>query len=157
MVYKVLVVGSGGEGKTTFIKRLVNIYKDAEKRTVNEMPVCIVHMGCESYEFWEMNEEPDEKDSSFDTALFLFDYTRLSSFNDAKRAIQRYLEYSGSEYFILIGNKCEADDARQVTLADISEAQMAFNARIEHMSAAEWSDEKIAKFWNYLARRMKNL
>nr|QBK92052.1 MAG: Ras family GTPase [Pithovirus LCPAC304] len=149
MERKVLLVGSGSNGKTIFVQRLRRIYEGCVGVRSEEAVVVIVPTEHGTYETWQWFYLPDDVEQ-FDTVVFMFDYGGSDSLRDAVREVKEYKRITNRDFF-LVGNKCDLEEP-EITADDIGKTQMAFNVRIDHISAQKWTDAQIKEFWEYLVQ-----
>ena len=146
---KVLIIGSGDNGKSMFVQRLRRIYEGCVWVRSEEEVVVIVPTEHGTYETWQCIYFPDDVEQ-FDTAVFLFDYGRSDSLKDAVRNAKEYKRITNRDFF-LVGNKCDLEEP-EITADDIGKTQMALKVRIDHISAQKWTDAQIKEFWEYLVQ-----
>ena len=131
MIFKIILTGDSGVGKTNILSRYVNdTFSDSTKSTVG------VELGCKIEEInnskvkiqiWDTAGQERYKSitktyyKGAKGALIIYDISRKESFINVDKWIDD-LKESGEEdvCILLIGNKCDLDNIRQVSTDEVS-------------------------------------
>jgi len=131
MIFKIILVGDSGVGKTNILSRYVNDYSsDSTKSTVG------VELGCKIEEInntkvkiqiWDTAGQERYKSitqtyyKGAKGALIVYDISRKESFLNVDKWIGDLKEYGEENVCVLlIGNKCDLDNIRQVSLDEVT-------------------------------------
>ena len=131
MIFKIILVGDSGVGKTNILSRYVNDYfSESTKSTVG------VELGCKIEEInntkvkiqiWDTAGQERYKSitqtyyKGAKGALIVYDISRKESFLNVDKWIGDLKEYGEENVCVLlIGNKCDLDNIRQVSLDEVT-------------------------------------
>ena len=129
-VFKIVLVGDYGVGKSTSIHRFVE-----DKFRANYVPTLGVQITKKSFEIdehsidlmiWDVAGQDRYlmvRQRFYDGAqgiLMLYDITRKSSLDNIKRWHKEVIKHTGSIPVILIGNKIDLEDKREVYEDDVN-------------------------------------
>ena len=130
-IYKIILVGDSGVGKTNILSRYVNnTFSDSTKSTVG------VELGCKIEEInntkikiqiWDTAGQERYKSitksyyKGAKGALIVYDISRKESFLNVDKWIGDLKEFGENDLcIILVGNKCDLDNIRQVQTDEVS-------------------------------------
>ena len=131
MIFKIILVGDSGVGKTNILSRYVNdFFSESTKSTVG------VELGCKIEEInntkvkiqiWDTAGQERYKSitqtyyKGAKGALIVYDISRKESFLNVDKWIGDLKEYGEENVCVLlIGNKCDLDNIRQVSLDEVT-------------------------------------
>ena len=138
MLYKVLVLGDYGTGKTTIFSQFLNNIPDAErrpsikldliefKRTIGGKEVTINLFDIPGRELTSDNRSKHYKDTK--GAIVIFDISRPDSFRHTPFWLEELMNYSGTGKvpILLVGNKSDLRETSQRTLNPIDAKEYVF-------------------------------
>ena len=131
MIFKIILIGDSGVGKTNILSRYTsNYFSDSSKSTVG------VELGCKIEEVngtkvkiqvWDTAGQERYKSitktyyKGAKGALIVYDISRKESFNNVDKWIGDLKEFGEEDVcVILVGNKCDLEDMRQVSTDEVS-------------------------------------
>ena len=131
MIFKIILIGDSGVGKTNILSRYTNNYfSDSSKSTV------AVELGCKIEEVngtkvkiqvWDTAGQERYKSitktyyKGAKGALIVYDISRKESFLNVDKWIGDLKEFGEEDVcVILVGNKCDLEDFRQVSTDEVS-------------------------------------
>ena len=131
MIFKIILIGDSGVGKTNILSRYTsNYFSDSSKSTVG------VELGCKIEEVngtkvkiqvWDTAGQERYKSITKTSykgakgALIVYDISRKESFNNVDKWIGDLKEFGEEDVcVILVGNKCDLEDMRQVSTDEVS-------------------------------------
>ena len=131
MIFKIILIGDSGVGKTNILSRYVNnTFSESTKSTVG------VELGCKIEEInntkikiqiWDTAGQERYKSitktyyKGAKGALIVYDISRKESFNNVDKWIGDLKEFGEEDVcVILVGNKCDLEDMRQVSTDEVS-------------------------------------
>ena len=131
MIFKIIIIGDSGVGKTNILSRYTsNYFSDSSKSTVG------VELGCKIEEVngtkvkiqvWDTAGQERYKSitktyyKGAKGALIVYDISRKESFNNVDKWIGDLKEFGEEDVcVILVGNKCDLEDMRQVSTDEVS-------------------------------------
>ncbi|KAJ6242527.1 gtp-binding nuclear protein ran [Anaeramoeba flamelloides] len=117
---KVIVVGSGGCGKTTYLKKLIT--GEFERKYIATIGVSVMKqifktsIGDVSIDFWDTAGQEkfgglrDGYYISGKAAIGMYDLTSIESFNSLKATLRRVIDVCGNIPIIIIGTKSDVSE-----------------------------------------------
>ena len=131
MIFKIILIGDSGVGKTNILSRYTNNYfSDSSKSTVG------VELGCKIEEVngtkvkiqvWDTAGQERYKSitktyyKGAKGALIVYDISRKESFLNVDKWIGDLKEFGEEDVcVIIVGNKCDLEDFRQVSTDEVS-------------------------------------
>lgn len=131
MIFKIILIGDSGVGKTNILSRYINnYYSDSTKSTVG------VELGCKieqindtkvKIQIWDTAGQERYKSitktyyKGAKGALIVYDISRKESFLNVDKWIGDLKEYGEENVcVILVGNKCDLENNRQVSTDEVS-------------------------------------
>ena len=138
MIFKIILIGDSGVGKSNILSRYVNNYfSESSKSTVG------VELGCKIEEIngtkvkvqiWDTAGQERYKSitqtyyKGAKGALIVYDISRKESFNSIDKWIGDLKEYGEENVcVILVGNKCDLENIRQVSTDEVSKKAEQYN------------------------------
>ena len=138
MIFKIILIGESGVGKSNSLSRYVNNYfSESSKSTVG------VELGCKIEEIngtkvkvqiWDTAGQERYKSitqtyyKGAKGALIVYDISRKESFNSIDKWIGDLKEYGEENVcVILVGNKCDLENIRQVSQDEVSKKAEQYN------------------------------
>jgi len=147
-VFKVLIVGDGGVGKTSLIKRFKNI---PHRRNNTDFSECI-EVG--NLTFGIIENIGDITWKTWDGIIVMFDLTSLPTFKKVKSLIKEAREHSlNSPPVILCGNKVDLKDKRDVKQYRIEEVKEKF--KVEYLEISAQTGENCEKPFEQIIGNLK--
>ena len=124
-LFKVSLIGDSGTGKTSMITRFIdNVFKSETSTTIGvDFKIVSFNLGNETYakmQIWDTcgSERFKSLTASFlktcSAFILVFDLTRLSTFQNIDNWIQIINENTKPKFLILIGNKSDLKDERNI-------------------------------------------
>ena len=145
---KILVVGESGVGKTNLIRRFTNdVFTKDTKATVGVEFICKtykVNKDIIKLEIWDTAGQ--ERYKSITSAyykgskgvLIVYDITNMETFEKIEQWLGEVKEKAGNEIkVILVGNKLDLEDRREVTLDNSLEKAIILNCPLMETSALD--------------------
>ena len=143
---KILVVGESGVGKTNLIRRFANDeFNQDTKATVGVEFLCKtykINQDIIKMDIWDTAGQ--ERYRSITSAyykgskgvLIVYDITSKNSFDKIEKWLSEVKEKAGNDIkFIIIGNKVDLSEKREVTLKEATEKAMTLNCPLMETSA----------------------
>ena len=124
-LFKVSLIGDSGTGKTSMITRFIdNVFKSETSTTIGvDFKIVSFNLGNETYakmQIWDTcgSERFKSLTASFlktcSAFILVFDLTRLSTFQNIDNWIKIINENTKPKFLILIGNKSDLKDERNI-------------------------------------------
>ena len=143
--FKILLLGDSSVGKTSLLVRYTdNIYNAEEISTLGiDYRVKCISINNENIhlDLWDTAGQERFKSIAknyFKGAhgfLFVYDITRKESFDGMKNWIREAERNSGHFQYVIVGNKCDLEDKRQVPFEDLKRLGENYNAPYFEASA----------------------
>ena len=146
MIFKIILIGDSGVGKSNILSRYVHdMFSESSKSTVG------VELGCKIMEIngtkikiqiWDTAGQERYKSitksyyKGAKGALVVYDISRKESFENVNKWVGD-LKESGEENtcILLVGNKCDLDNLRQVSIDEVTKKAEQFNVGFCETSA----------------------
>jgi small GTP-binding protein len=129
LIFKLVLIGDSGVGKTNILSRYIkNEFSIATKSTVGvEFGSKIIKKEDKTIKLQIWDTAGQERFHSItsnyfhgaDGILFIYDITNINSFEGVKDWIKDSEEYDNNIQKILLGNKCDLSDSREVQKEDV--------------------------------------
>ena len=159
MIFKIIIIGDLASGKTNILaKYLTNTFKP------NSTPTIGVEMKVKDFkikedlvkaQFWDTagQEKYDSLTTSYykgaKGALIVYDITQKSSFDKIESLLKKLRDNSNKNVsVILVGNKCDLEDNREVLKEDGEE--LAKKLKIKFMEVSAKTGENLDKLFQNL-------
>ena len=169
LIFKIILIGDSGVGKTNILSRYVNnSFSDSTKSTVG------VELGCNiedinntkiKIQIWDTAGQERYKSitktyyKGSKGALIIYDISRKESFTNVDKWIGDLKEYGEENVCILlIGNKSDLDNIRQVSTDEVTKKAAQYNIGFCETSAKEGKNIDFAfqKLIKLIAEKMPN-
>ena len=125
IIFKVIIIGDSNVGKSNLMRRYLNQEFSKETKATIGVEFGSKHLEIEGYavkiQIWDT--AGNERYKSIATTyyqnskgvLVVYDITRLDSFNNVNKWVNEVRQYGNKDVqIILIGNKCDLEEKRQV-------------------------------------------
>jgi small GTP-binding protein len=163
-VFKVIVVGDGGCGKTALVVRLTqNLFKEKYEMTIGvDFSVKRLEIGDSKVKLhvWDTagqeffaNVRPGHYKGA-KGALCVFDLTSLESFDHSPEWLEEIKEYAGDIPVLLVGNKSDLPE-RDVTREEAEAFAQQYN--LHYMETSAKTGENVGDCFKALASLMLGL
>ena len=115
-LFKVSLIGDSGTGKTSMITRFIdNVFKSETSTTIGvDFKIVSFNLGNETYAKMQIWDTCGSERFKSLTAILVFDLTRLSTFQNIDNWIKIINENTKPKFLILIGNKSDLKDERNI-------------------------------------------
>ena len=169
MIFKMILIGDSGVGKTNILSRYINnTFSETTKSTVG------VELGTKVEEFnntkikvqiWDTAGQERYKSitktyyKGAKGALIVYDITKKDSFQNIDKWIQDLKEFGEEDAAILIvGNKCDLEDKREVTAEEVTKKAEVYKIAFCETSAlkAKNIDYAFQTLIKLVAEKMEN-
>ena len=168
-IFKLILIGSSGVGKSSILKRYVHkIFISEYTCTIGvDFLMKSINISDKSIKLQLWDTAGTERFKSITTgyyrganaAFVVFDLTSKSSFDSVGEWIENYYKYSNPDsekYVVLIGNKSDLKEKRQITEEEIFD--FAKNNKIKYFETSAKNGENIEECFNFIAEKlMKDL
>jgi len=158
---KIILIGDGGVGKTTLIRKFVyDMFDDKYIQTIGtkvskkKVPLADANMDI-SLMVWDVQGQRNDPlltryFEGAEGALFVCDLTRLSTFENLPEWIKDFQAVCGEVPFILLGNKADLVDSSQFGEGELGALAARYNAKGFLTSAKTGAN--VESSFNQLAR-----
>ena len=168
-IFKLILIGSSGVGKSSILKRYIQKIFNAEYTCTIGVDFFMksLNISNKSIKLQLWDTAGTEKFKSITTgyyrganaAFVVFDLTYKSSFESVSEWIQNYYKYSNPDsekYVILIGNKSDLKEKREISEEEIYD--FAKNNKIKYFETSAKNGENIDECFYFIAEKlMKDL
>ena len=168
-IFKLILIGSSGVGKSSILKRYIQkIFEEEYTCTIGvDFFMKSLNISNKSIKLQLWDTAGTEKFKSITTgyyrganaAFVVFDLTYKSSFESVSEWIQNYYKYSNPDsekYVILIGNKSDLKEKREISEEEIYD--FAKNNKIKYFETSAKNGENIDECFYFIAEKlMKDL
>ena len=168
-IFKLILIGSSGVGKSSILKRYIQkIFEEEYTCTIGvDFFMKSLNISNKSIKLQLWDTAGTEKFKSITTgyyrganaAFVVFDLTYKSSFESVSEWIQNYYKYSNPDsekYVILIGNKSDLKEKREISGEEIYD--FAKNNKIKYFETSAKNGENIDECFYFIAEKlMKDL
>lgn len=166
LLFKIILIGDSGIGKTSIINRYVNnMFTDKYLCTIGVdfmMKTVDLEKSSIKLQIWDTAgmERYRQITTSYyrgaNAAIIAFDLTCKRSFDNLKKWIGMYYEYSNpliSKSVVLVGNKVDLEDAREVSKEEIDDI-IKLNPDFSYIEVSAKSGENIPEIFNQIALKL---
>ena len=165
ILYKIVIIGDSGVGKSNILSRYVrDEFSMDTKATVGvEFGSKIISINNQQIKIQIWDTAGQEKYKSVSTiyykgakgALLVYDISRKETFNNLNRWINEIKNNSDENInILLIGNKCDLEEGRQISQEEAFEKAKEINAGFLEVSALQAVN--IEKAFKYLIQQIHN-
>ena len=168
-IFKLILIGSSGVGKSSILKRYIQkIFEEEYTCTIGvDFLMKSLNISNKSIKLQLWDTAGTEKFKSITTgyyrganaAFVVFDLTYKSSFESVSEWIQNYYKYSNPDsekYVIWIGNKSDLKEKREISEEEIYD--FAKNNKIKYFETSAKNGENIDECFYFIAEKlMKDL
>ena len=165
ILYKIVIIGDSGVGKSNILSRYVrDEFSMDTKATVGvEFGSKIISINNQQIKIQIWDTAGQEKYKSVSTiyykgakgALLVYDISRKETFNNLNRWINEIKNNSDENInILLIGNKCDLEEVRQISQEEAFEKAKEINASFLEVSALQAVN--IEKAFKYLIQQIHN-
>ena len=165
ILYKIVIIGDSGVGKSNILSRYVrDEFSIDTKATVGvEFGSKIISINNQQIKIQIWDTAGQEKYKSVSTiyykgakgALLVYDISRKETFNNLNRWINEIKNNSDENInILLIGNKCDLEEGRQISQEEAFEKAKEINAGFLEVSALQAVN--IEKAFKYLIQQIHN-
>ena len=166
-IFKLILIGSSGVGKSSILQRYIQKIFNAEYTCTIGVDFFIKKINIiDKYiklQLWDT--AGTEKFKSITTgyyrganaAFVVFDLTSKSSFDSVSEWIENYYKYSNPDsekHVILIGNKSDLKENREITQEQIDNFVM--NNKIKYFETSAKNGENIEECFYFIAEKLMN-
>jgi len=167
--FKLVIVGGGGVGKSALTIQFIQNHfiieydptiEDSYRKQVtidNETALLDILDTAGQEEFSAMRDQYMRNGKGF---LVVYDVTSRASFEEVANFREQIYRVQDKDYsdkvpLVIVGNKCDLSDHRQVTTAEGSELARSYNARFRETSAK--SRINVDECWFDLVREVRSV
>ena len=167
-IFKIILIGNSGVGKSSILQRYIQkVFNESYASTIGvDFFMKSITMGDKSIKMQLWDTAGTEKFRSIttgyyrgaDAAFVVFDLTAKATFKALNEWIQSYYKYSNPDVeknVVLIGNKSDLTDLREVTQEEIDNFTKA-NNNIKYFEASAKDGINIDECFNYIAEQLMN-
>ena len=164
-IFKIILIGNSGVGKSSILQRYIQkVFNDSYSSTIGvDFFMKSITIGDKSIKLQLWDTAGTEKFRSIttgyyrgaDAAFVVFDLSSKSSFKSLNEWIESYYKFSNPDVeknVILIGNKCDLVDKREVTSEEIEKFIKDNNINYFETSAKE--GKNIDKTFLFIAEKL---
>ena len=155
MIFKIILIGDSGVGKTNLLSRYINdTYSDTTKSTVGVELACkILEINSTKVKIQIWDTAGQERYKSITKsyfkgakgALIVYDISIKQSFNNVDKWIDDLKEFGEDcTCILLVGNKCDLDNIRQVSMDEVRKKAEQYNVGFCETSAKTGKDVDVA-------------
>lgn len=166
LLFKIILIGDSGIGKTSIINRYVNnMFTDKYLCTIGVdfmMKNVEVDKSSIKLQIWDTAgmERYRQITTSYyrgaNAAIIVFDLTCRRSFESLKKWISMYYEYSNpliSKSVVLVGNKLDIEESREVSRDEIDDV-LKLNPEFSYVEVSAKSGENIPLIFDQIALKL---
>ena len=166
-IFKLILIGSSGVGKSSILQRYIQKIFNAEYTCTIGVDFFMktINIRDKSIKLQLWDTAGTEKFKSITTgyyrganaAFVVFDLTSKSSFDSVSDWIENYYKYSNPDsekYVILIGNKSDLKENREVTQEQID--NFTLNNKIKYFETSAKNGENIEECFYFIAEKLMN-
>jgi small GTP-binding protein len=155
MIFKIILIGDSGVGKTNLLSRYINgTFSDSTKSTVGVELACkIVEINSTKIKIQIWDTAGQERYKSITKsyfkgakgALIIYDISIKQSFDNINKWIDDLKEFGDdSTCILLVGNKCDLDNIRQVSIDEVKKKAEQYKVGFCETSAKTGKDVDVA-------------
>ena len=166
-IFKLILIGSSGVGKSSILQRYIQKLFNAEYTCTIGVDFFMktINIRDKSIKLQLWDTAGTEKFKSITTgyyrganaAFVVFDLTSKSSFDSVSEWIENYYKYSNPDsekHVILIGNKSDLKENREVTQEQID--NFTLNNKIKYFETSAKNGENIEECFYFIAEKLMN-
>ena len=166
-IFKLILIGSSGVGKSSILQRYIQKIFNAEYTCTIGVDFFMktINIRDKSIKLQLWDTAGTEKFKSITTgyyrganaAFVVFDLTSKSSFDSVSEWIENYYKYSNPDsekHVILIGNKSDLKENREITQEQIDNFVM--NNKIKYFETSAKNGENIEECFYFIAEKLMN-
>ena len=166
-IFKLILIGSSGVGKSSILQRYIQKLFNAEYTCTIGVDFFMktINIRDKSIKLQLWDTAGTEKFKSITTgyyrganaAFVVFDLTSKSSFDSVSDWIENYYKYSNpdsEQHVILIGNKSDLKENREVTQEQID--NFTLNNKIKYFETSAKNGENIEECFFFIAEKLMN-
>ena len=164
-IFKIILIGSSGVGKSSILQRYIQkVFSDSYSCTIGvDFFMKSIDIGDKSIKLQLWDTAGTEKFRSITTgyyrganaAFVVFDLTSKASFNSLNEWIENYYKYSNPDSeknVVLIGNKSDLVDKREVTQEEIE--KFAKDNHIIYFETSAKDGKNIDECFHFMAEQL---